>query len=118
MDNVGDSTIILRMAGWIAQNDTEINLARSEAIRITMRAFDAAGIAMPEPTFRLMSANGAAAPAPKPAPTGAESRPPAPAPDEVQDVTASANRDLEQIASQERAAGQTEDLLSHAAPEE
>lgn len=115
---VGDSTIALRIAGWIAQNETEINLARSEAIRLTMRAFDQAGIAMPEPTYRVIMADGAAPLDPAATPAPGEPRPAPPPTEEIQNVAASADRELETIVRKEREADQNEDLLNHAAPEE
>ncbi|MFC6760813.1 mechanosensitive ion channel domain-containing protein [Sulfitobacter porphyrae] len=49
IQSVDDFWVTLNMAAWINQNDTSIVLARSEAIRLTQAAFDAAGIAAPCP---------------------------------------------------------------------
>lgn len=103
---VGDSTITVRSAGWIDQRETGLLLARSEAIRLTMARFTAAGIEMPEPTFRVLSptlpgATPAAQDAPKPAP---------PAP--LADTDASAEHELEEIVNAEREELADRDLLN------
>ncbi|PJE34054.1 mechanosensitive ion channel protein MscS, partial [Pseudooceanicola lipolyticus] len=54
IEEMGDSAVILRVAAWVAQSQTSILLARSEAIRLCLAAFDAAAIVMPEPTFRVL----------------------------------------------------------------
>lgn len=115
VENVGDSTITLRMAGWIEQHETSITLARSEAIRLTILAYEAAGIAMPEPTFRLMGLPGAT-----PAPIAVASKPTPVAPKSlvVENVSATANRELEKIVTEEREALKQDDLLDQVAPEE
>lgn len=112
IETVGDSTINLRMAAWIAQHDTSFNLARSEAIRLTILAFDKAGIAMPEPSFRV---TGLPLPG-QPAELVHPARPAAPV--VVDDVAATANDELEKIVQDEREALKGDDLLSRSAPEE
>lgn len=52
---LGGSDITLRTIGWINQRDTSILAARSEAIRETLLAFEAAKIEMPEPTYRILT---------------------------------------------------------------
>ncbi len=111
IETIGDSTISLQMAAWINQNDTSINLARAEAIRLVIAAFDAAGFKMPEPTYRVTSS---ASPAPKPPQTAKNTVPPSrvtpPDPSAVDDVGAKADKVLKQIVDQERAGTDT-DLL-------
>ncbi len=51
---VGDSTITMTFTGWVMQEQTSLAMAKSEAIRLSIAAFDKAGIAMPEPTYRLI----------------------------------------------------------------
>ncbi|MCB1363101.1 MAG: mechanosensitive ion channel [Rhodobacteraceae bacterium] len=113
VQTIGDSTITLRVTGWIAQKDTSVTLARSEAIRLTLLAFDKAGIAMPEPGFRLIGGPPAGASV---RPTAAT--PPSEAETAVQDVAATAEAELESMVSSERATLKGDDLLNHAAPEE
>lgn len=100
IDSVGDSWVALEMAAWINQNETDIVLARSEAIRLTQGAFDAAGLSAPEPTYRLLHEGGAAAPAP-PAPAAPAAQAPELA--EAEPVGAKADKELENIVDIERA---------------
>ncbi|MDX1678051.1 mechanosensitive ion channel domain-containing protein [Arsukibacterium sp.] len=50
---LGDSTVNIRILGWIDQRETDFLKARSEAIRLVKTAFDEAGIEMPEPIYRV-----------------------------------------------------------------
>ncbi|MEP3947219.1 mechanosensitive ion channel family protein [Ascidiaceihabitans sp.] len=110
IETVGDSTITLRFAAWIDQHKTSFAGARGEAIRLTMAAFDGANIAMPEPTFRIMS--------PQAAPESPSDTHVAPTPTDMQQVTAQADQELSEIIDQERAVLADEDLLNRTAPEE
>lgn len=114
IEEVGDSTVILQMAGWIAQNETSFVLARGEAIRATMLAYDAAGIGMPEPGLRILGTPAKEKPVTdKPIGLGS----PVPS-DGHQDVAATAEGELEKMATQERRAQKNDDLLTSEAPEE
>jgi len=104
---VGSSRIMLSMAGWVAQHETSPTLARSEAIRLTTEAFEAAGVAAPggprpRPEAGLKPA--------VPDDTGAGMV--------VGDVAATADEELEKIVTQEREALKSGDLLNRQAPEE
>ncbi len=50
---VGDSSIPIRFFGWVDQEVTNFGGARSEAIRLVKEALEAAGIELPEPTYRV-----------------------------------------------------------------
>ena len=116
VESVDDSWVTLNMAAWINQTETNIVLARSEAIRLTQAAFEAAGMAAPFPTYRLDT--GGAEITRLLAETKAEpATPPAP-PAPVQDVDATADKELEQIVDQERAELSRRDLLTDNATEE
>ena len=114
---IGDSTVSLRLIGWIDQRTTSLVSARGEAIRRALAALAEAGIDMPEPTYRLIGQTPAevpeksvkpAKPAPKPA-----------RPDEdVMNVEATAEHELEAIVNEERRERGVEDLLTRAAPTE
>jgi small-conductance mechanosensitive channel len=106
IESVDDFWITLSMAAWINQNDTNITLARSEAIRMTQAAFDAAKISASVPTYRIESLSDAPQPAPV---TSAVTAPPA-AP--AQDVDAKADQALQRIVDEERAELGRDDLLS------
>ncbi len=51
---IGDSTITMTFTGWVLQANTSLAMAKSEAIRLSIVTFTNAGIAMPEPTYRLI----------------------------------------------------------------
>ncbi len=116
IESVDDFWVTLSMAAWINQNETNITLARSEAIRLTQSAFDNAGVAAPLPTYRVQGIGEPVHPSddtaqhrPKPAVTS-----PAPA----QDVDATQDKELEKIVDQERAELARDDLLTMSASEE
>lgn len=70
---LGASTVILRVLGWVDQRETDVIKARSEAIRFVKQAFDDAAIEMPEPAYRLLFESDA--PALPTAPKSAEQAP-------------------------------------------
>ncbi|MFW5972604.1 MAG: mechanosensitive ion channel family protein [Bacteroidota bacterium] len=51
--DIGESSIILRFNGWVDQREADFDKVRSEAIRLVKETFDAEGIAMPEPSYRI-----------------------------------------------------------------
>lgn len=116
IESVDDFWITLNMAAWINQNDTSIVLARSEAIRLTQAAFDAAGISAPLPSYRIENLPGTATPAQGRRADAPQQETAAPAP--VQDVEATAEKELEKIVDQERAELSRRDLLNVNATEE
>ena len=122
IEAIGDSNIMLRVAAWIDQHETSYLLARSEATRLCLAAFDAAGIVLPEPIFRIAGADGISLQAELEAQTGRPAKEPHtshPAPEaDLQTVTADAEAELEQIVEQERAELKDQDLLNKSAPEE
>lgn len=50
---LGDSSVILRIFGWVDQTRHDFGRVRSEAIRQVKEAFDEADIVMPEPTYSV-----------------------------------------------------------------
>ena len=111
-----DSDIGMTVVGWIDQRETDLQAARSEAIRQLLIAFERAGIEMPEPTYRLLGpiappTDHAAVPEPAAAPSGthAVTAPVTPA---VQDVAATPELELEKMVNEERAATEADDLLT------
>ncbi len=56
---LGDSNVSLTVRAWIDQRKSDHLKVRSEAIRQVKQAFDDAGIAMPEPIYRLRFQEGA-----------------------------------------------------------
>ncbi len=116
LETLGDSAVMLKVAAWIAQHETSFVAARGEAYRLCLAAFSQAGIDMPGPTYTIVTDTGTA-PDLTDLPTTAR---PASAPqaDNVQDVEAKADQELEEIIKQERAEQADGDLLNQAAPEE
>jgi small-conductance mechanosensitive channel len=110
ISELGGSDITICVTAWIRQSETSILAAQSEAIRQTLRAFDAAGIEMPEPTYRVLTTMAeptpAQAPRSQPRPTAAEVVSDAPL-----NVEATAEQELSDIVDEERANMEQEDLL-------
>jgi small-conductance mechanosensitive channel len=53
VDSLGDSSVMVRLHGWINQTDHDFLKSKSESIRLVKEAFDDAGIEMPEPIYRV-----------------------------------------------------------------
>ena len=108
VNELGDSTISITGAGWIKQHETSIAMAKGEAIRITKARLEAAGIALPEPTFRLITDSAAGEPAQRrPAETIT-----------IQTLDASEAEELEAMVEAERDEFGEDDLLAREAPQE
>ncbi len=116
IESVDDFWVTLSMAAWIDQNATSITLARSEAIRLTQAAFDAAQIAAPLPGYRIENLPHPSGVAPKAPAEPAKTPMATPAP--AHDVEATADKELEKIVDQERAELARRDLLNENASEE
>jgi len=50
---LGDSSVTVRFHGWVQQEAADFTKVQSEAIRLVKEALDAAGVEMPEPTYRI-----------------------------------------------------------------
>jgi len=61
IDRLGDSSVVLRFFAWLDQRKHDFLRTKSESIRLVKEAYDAAGIAMPEPVYRVLLPGGAAA---------------------------------------------------------
>lgn len=125
IEQLGDSAVILQVAGWIRQHETSYLKARSEAWRLCMAAFDHAGIIMPETTLRVLgvgeapsSASVVAHPEPVTTPVASNAEAIAAATASVGDVDAAMDKELDRIVASERAEKQGDDLLKKDAPEE
>ncbi len=125
IEKLGDSAVILQVAGWIRQHETSYLKARSEAWRLCMAAFDHAGIVMPETTLRVLGVGGGASgsstvPSATSAPkiTTSSAAAIAAVSANIGDVDASMDKELERIVATERADKHNDDLLKKDAPEE
>lgn len=63
VDNLGDSSVMIRLFAWINQTNHDYLKSKSESIRLVKEAFDEAGIEMPEPIYRVHLREGVSAPA-------------------------------------------------------
>lgn len=114
IENITEAGVILRVTGWIDQEETGFATARGDAMRLVKGAIEAAGVSIPDTTYRIRLA-GAAAPdiaAPPPA------RPAPPARPEPKPAVArqSEERVLVPLVAAEREA--SSDLLNRDAPQE
>ena len=64
VETLGDSTVVLRLAGWVDQRQADFLKVRSEAIRLVKQTFDAADVSMPAPIYSVRLAGAAAGVAP------------------------------------------------------
>ena len=53
IDRIGDGAIFLQVTGWIDQRETNIMRARGEALRLVKEAVEAAGVEVPDTTYRI-----------------------------------------------------------------
>ena len=115
VEEVADHWINMQFAGWINQETTDLVAARSEAIRLTLAAFDAAGLTAEPPAYRLITQSES----PSTAPHDSPQTPNAPAnPAAARPVAPQTERELTRIVAQERAELPSKDLLSVDAAEE
>jgi len=56
---LGDSSVVLKVRGWVDQQHADFVKVRSEALRIVKEAFDDADIVMPEPIYNVNVRRGA-----------------------------------------------------------
>lgn len=113
VETLGDSSVIIRLTGWVDQRHADFLKVRSEAIRLVKQAFDGADVTMPEPIYNLRFAGAA--------PDGAEVAPvvapPAPQGPSVA-IDIAPQDHLERQISGERRGHAEDDLLTPDAPKE
>ena len=63
IENITEAGVILRITGWIDQDATGFVAARGDAMRMVKAAIEAAGVAIPDTTYRIR-VEGAAVPEP------------------------------------------------------
>lgn len=106
IDEVGESDVVVHFFAWIDQRGVEWAKARGEAIRRVKEAFDEAGVALPEPIYRVRFDEAAAEPARERRP-----RPPAAEADLARDTHLDREIDHERATSDPQT-----DLLDRSAP--
>lgn len=53
IDELGDSSVVMNLFGWVDQREHDFFAVRTEAIRRIKEAYDEAGYDMPEPIYRV-----------------------------------------------------------------
>lgn len=117
LETMNETGAVLRATAWIRQDQTDFAVGRGEAIRLVKEAIEAAGIGIPDTTYRirLESPAGAAAEPPSQDRRAPRERSRAPRP-VSEDVGTKAEAALEKLVDAERAG--TDDLLARGAPDE
>ncbi|WP_147125809.1 mechanosensitive ion channel family protein [Shimia ponticola] len=122
--DIGDGAVFLTVTGWINQNDTTLVLARGEALRKVKAAIEAAGVEVPDTTYRVQLLQGsesddAVLPAPRPsAPTDGTANAVVEGLTSDDTVTSSAPGALDKMIEDERDDAENPDLLRPEAPHE
>ncbi|MDY7094897.1 MAG: mechanosensitive ion channel family protein, partial [Acidobacteriota bacterium] len=69
IDQLGDSSVVVRFYAWVDQQQASFAKVRSEAIRLVKLTLEDAGMDLPEPIYRLkLEGSGLSTAPPKPAP--------------------------------------------------
>ena len=110
IDRIGYGAIFFSVTGWVDQTETSLARAKGEALRLVKLAVEAAGIEVPDTTYRIQML-GDDAPAAKPqAPVSTQV--------ELTSVTTQADDALEVLIEGERSDGTLDDLLRDDGAEE
>jgi len=139
IEEINDAGLLLQVTGWIDQTQTSFALARGEALRMVKSAVEAAGVSLPENTYRLRfdlppglsgvlpraatvtedeDVPPVASPTKETAAPAQEPLSAPPVPPAADDVSAGEDRDLARIVEAERRETGDQDLLNRAAPVE
>jgi len=120
IDRIGDGSIIMNVTGWIDQRDTSLQLAKGAAIRQVIRTIEAAGLAIPNTTYRIEMAE---LPLPAAPLSGRPAGPPqSQLPNQpellAEESVATQDDALDRIVADERSDPEVPDLLDRQAPKE
>lgn len=123
IQEIGDSTVTLRMTAWIDQRESGLLAAKSESIRLILNRFTESGIAMPEPTYRVIDLAGSSPDTASDSAADSAKSPVAPPPaatvkEDLRDVHAHDQDALSQMVAEERQETLGDDLLEKHAPSE
>jgi len=115
LENITEGGVTITVAGWIDQRETNINLGRGEALRQVKVAIEAAGIELPDTTYRIRLDSGQGIVTEEAADGQAAEAPPVrhvdPPADKVAAVVSNTETSLDRIVAAERGAARNEDLL-------
>ena len=117
VDRIGDGSVLLKVTGWIDQNDTSLALAKGEAIRMVKAAIEAEGIEIPDTTYRIQMV-GAAPSLEGSTPARKSPETPKALPVVATNVEDTSKAALDRIAAAERDDPETPDLLRGNGPTE
>lgn len=98
IDRIGNGAIFLIVTGWIDQTETSIVRAKGEALRLVKNAIEAAGVEVPDTTYRIEMVDPATGHVPRPKPSVKTS-----ARESVTDVGTKTEAELDRIIDDERA---------------
>ena len=115
IENITEAGVILRVTGWIDQDTTGFPTARGDAMRLVKAAIEAAGVAIPDTTYRIRVEGAAISEAASP-PAPARAAPPDRPETEAVLARQSEEKALVPLVAAEREA--TADLLNRNAPQE
>lgn len=118
LEEVGDSSIILRFVGWIDQTHSDWFKARSTAIRAVKIALEDQGFGLPEPIYRLRFDSGSPLEIARVDPEASASKPKVRIGSSPQTDDVSVENDIETKVEEERASSDAEDMLDHERPVE
>ncbi len=107
---VGDSNIVICFLGWVDQNNSDFQKARSVAIRAAKNALESNGFTLPEPIYRLRF-DGSSAPLPSELTTDRPAPKPAVAASALDTPDVRPDDHIEKIVEEERTASSEPDLL-------
>jgi small conductance mechanosensitive channel len=113
---VGESSIVLRFFGWVDQRDTDFAKGRSLAIQAAKQAVEQAGYELPEPIYRIRIDQQARSPVETPSESAEQGRPKAARPPD--DDSATPDRAVEKLVTEERSETSGKDLLDSGRPTE
>ena len=113
IDRIGDGAIFLTVTGWIDQRETDLLRARGETLRLVKDAIEAAGVEVPDTTYRIQMLGDGTAEA-----VETEVQTTTSATTTAVDVAATGDEQLEDIIAHEREDDESGDLLSENAPKE
>lgn len=117
IDRIGDGAIFLTVTGWIDQRETDLLRARGETLRLVKEAIEAAGVEVPDTTYRVQMLGGGTAQITE-TDTTQPIRTKAKTSQIAGDVTASGNEQLDEMIEAELEDSESGNLLSEDAPKE
>ncbi len=122
IDRIGDGAIFLTVTGWIDQRETSLPRARGEALRQVKNAIEAAGVEVPDTTYRVQVMGGNLINVQETEEDAPTADPETPAldvdPGDPDPVDATNEDALDRIIDDERQDEKRSDLLSEDAPTE